>query len=149
MDPLIIPIVGILMPIVLVPTIQVLKHRQSRREWEHLERMRAMELGLRMPPGELSGATKSIAWIGAGVPIFSVGTAFLTCVDGPTSVDGIPLAAIAWGSAAMISAGALFTSLAMAFMIGRSRKPANSSYVMSDGKPVFDPEEYDAMASRV
>ena len=43
MDPLIIPIVGILMPLVLVPTVLVLKHRHKRREWEHRERMRAME----------------------------------------------------------------------------------------------------------
>ena len=42
-DPLVIPIVGILMPLLLVPTILVLKYRQARREWEHLERMKAME----------------------------------------------------------------------------------------------------------
>ena len=52
-DPLIIPIVGILMPLVLVPTVLVLKHRYKRREWEHLERMKAM-----------SGRNPSRGWAG-------------------------------------------------------------------------------------
>jgi formate hydrogenlyase subunit 3/multisubunit Na+/H+ antiporter MnhD subunit len=125
-----------------------LKHRQSRREWEHFERMKAMEMGLRSPGGEVSGAAKSIAWIGAGVPIFSVFTALLTCIDGPESVDGVPLAAIAWGSASLISGGALVTSLVMAFMIGRPSKPVDSSYGFGHHKPVYDPDEFDVVASR-
>ena len=44
------PILGILMPLVLVPTILVLKHRHQRREWEHKERMKAMEIQLPTPP---------------------------------------------------------------------------------------------------
>ena len=78
-DPLIIPIVGILMPLVLVPTILVLKHRHKRREWEHRERMRAMDgphaphRDWRVPVG--SGG---VAAIGAGVPMVSVLAAFLT-----------------------------------------------------------------------
>ena len=46
-DPVIIPVVAILMPLVLVPTIIILKHRHCRREWEHKERMKAMEIGSR------------------------------------------------------------------------------------------------------
>ncbi len=51
MEPLIIPIVAILMPLVLVPTILVLKHRHKRREWEHRERIKAMELQMPVPRG--------------------------------------------------------------------------------------------------
>jgi hypothetical protein len=148
MDILVIPIVAILMPLVLVPTIMTLKFRQSRKEWEHLERMRAMELGLRMPPDQVAGATKSIAWIGAGVPIFSICAALVACMDGPNSVDGVPLAAIVWGVAAMISGGALLTSLLIAFAIARPRKPADSPFVASNGKPAFDPDTFDVVASR-
>ena len=94
MDPLIIPIVGILMPLVLVPTILVLKHRHKRREWEHRERMRAME----RPDAarrDLAGAVGSggVAAIGAGVPMASVLAAFLTGLTWePTTAEDIPLA---------------------------------------------------------
>ena len=57
-DPLIIPIVAILMPLFLVPTVLVLKHRHKRREWEHRERMRAMDGP--QPFGRPAG------WIGSG-----------------------------------------------------------------------------------
>ncbi len=148
MDILVIPLVAILMPLFLVPTIMTLKFRQSRKEWEHLERMKAMELGLRMPPDQIPAATKSIAWIGAGVPIFTVCAALLACVDGPTSIDGVPLAAIVWGGAVVISGGAMVTSLLVAFAVARPRKPADSATFTSKSKPVFDPDTFDVVASR-
>src|SRR5262249_5445859 len=111
MEETIIPITAILMPLVLVPTIITLKHRQKKREWEHLERMRAMELQLPTPARGESPGTRSVVAIGAGVPIASVLGAFFTCAEGPPSVEGVPLAAIAWGSAALISIGAMLTSL--------------------------------------
>ena len=43
---LIIPLAGIMMPLVLVPSIILLVHRQKRREWHHQERLRAIEMGL-------------------------------------------------------------------------------------------------------
>ena len=94
MEEIIIPVVAILMPLVLVPTIITLKHRHGRREWEHLERMKAMDLGLPAPTGSETWGAKSVVPIGAGVPIASVFFAFLTCTEGPASVDGVPLAAI-------------------------------------------------------
>jgi len=36
MSETIIPITGILMPVILVPTILVLRHIGRKREWEHL-----------------------------------------------------------------------------------------------------------------
>jgi hypothetical protein len=76
-DPLIIPIVAILMPLVLVPTILVMKFRHKRREWEHRERLRAMDGP--MPLSRLAGPVGSggVAAIGAGVPTISVLAAFL------------------------------------------------------------------------
>ncbi|MGC8640821.1 MAG: hypothetical protein ACP5XB_13200, partial [Isosphaeraceae bacterium] len=73
MEPeLIIPVVAILMPLVLVPTIITLKQRHKRREWKYQERLRAMDLGLPLTDSgpRLNGG--AVVAIGAGVPIASV-----------------------------------------------------------------------------
>src|SRR5262249_15464205 len=127
MEGLVIPVIAILMPLVLVPTIITLKHRHQRREWEHRERMRAMELGLPVPSGPDTWGGKTVLSIGAGVPIASSFAALLPCTEGPPEVDGVPLAAIAWASAALISGGALITSLILAFLLARSRTTADAA----------------------
>jgi hypothetical protein len=150
-DPLLIPILGILMPLVLVPMVLVLKHRHSRREWEHKERMKAMEIRLPTPPGQLPGKGTAIAFIGGGVPIASVITALLAGTTLGESVppqDAIAVHGIAWGCAVLISLAALATSLIMAFMF---RKPANEPATAEpelNGKPAFDPDAYDVVSSR-
>ena len=101
------------MPLFLVPTILVLKHRHKRREWEHLERMKAMERpacrsrsgrlgrlgGRRGDRGRRSDGSRP-----RGVPDErSSGE--------PTTLDEVPVPAVAWGCAVLISAGGLVTSL--------------------------------------
>jgi preprotein translocase subunit YajC len=51
-EDLLIPMTAILMPMILVPTIITMVHRQRKREWHHKERLRALELGL--PPAPTS-----------------------------------------------------------------------------------------------
>jgi hypothetical protein len=148
MDPLVIPIVAILMPLVLVPSILTLKHWHARREWAHLERMKAMELGLPVANRPETWGPKSVVPIGAGVPIASVFFAFLTCTDGPPSVEGVPIAAVAWGCAALISAGAMITSLILAFLLVRSRERARAAEAMNAFKPAYDPDAFDVVGSR-
>ncbi|HZW32653.1 MAG TPA: hypothetical protein VFF52_18215 [Isosphaeraceae bacterium] len=148
MEETIIPVTTILMPLVLVPTIITLKHRQKKREWEHLERMRELELHLpRSSRGESLGP-RSVVAIGAGVPTASVLGAFLTCVGGPPSVEGVPLAAIAWGSAALISLGAMLTSLILALLVARSRDRVEAGSLLDQAKPVYDPDALDVVGSR-
>ena len=144
MDPLIIPIVGILMPLVLVPTVLVLKHRHKRREWEHRERMRAMEGP--MPLARSAGAVGSggVAAIGAGVPIASVLAAFLTSLTWePTTPTDVPMPAVAWGCAVLISAGGLTTSFVLALLQARTQRELNSTAAaaLNAEKPVFDPDD--------
>ena len=57
-DPLWIPIVGILMPLVLVPMIMILKHRTLQSEWQHKERMQAIEMGLPPAPARPAAASR-------------------------------------------------------------------------------------------
>src|SRR5208283_4175273 len=105
---LIITLFGIMMPLFLVPTIIFLVHRQKKREWHHQERLRALEMGLpaSAPDRTLGGGT--VVAIGAGVPMASVLTAWMTTMSIPdTHPDYMPIIAIAWGCAFMISTGAL------------------------------------------
>ena len=151
MEPLIIPIVAILMPLVLVPTILVLKHRHKKREWEHRERMKAMETPFQFPQIVGLGSSRGVAAIGAGVPIASVLGAFLTSVTlEPTTFDQISVPAVAWVCAVVISAGAMVTSLTLASMHAKAAEKADSMARMdnANAKPAFDPDTFDVVGSR-
>ena len=150
-DPLIIPVVAILMPLVLVPTILTLKHRHSRREWEHKERMKAMEIRLPTPPGQWHGRGAGIAAIGAGVPIASVFAALLASIsigEDTLPQDSIAIHGIAWGCAVLISFCAMVTSLVLALVSRKAPKDADPAAQVVNGKPAFDPDAYDVVSSR-
>ena len=109
-----IPIIGILMPLALVPMILILKHRTLQREWQHKERMRAVEMGL--PVGALHSGG-SVAAVGAGVPIAAVIGAVTTTLS-YTSPEGeeVAVLGIVWGCALMIGAIGMISSLFLAHM---------------------------------
>jgi hypothetical protein len=146
-NPLWIPILGILMPIVLVPTILMLKHRSLQREWQHKERLRAIEMGA--SPSAAAGGSGVVA-IGAGVPIASVIAAAVTSLSyQPTSAgDEVPVFGIAWGCAFLISILGMGSGLLLAHIQGRARRESESLHAMRDGKPLFDPDAYDVVSSR-
>lgn len=150
-DPLFIPIVAVLMPLFLVPTILVLKHRHKRREWEHRERMRAMDGP--QPLWRTAGwiGSGGVASIGAGVPAASVlGALLTTLLWRPGPMDDIPMPAVAWGCAVVISAGALLTSLILAFLQSRTilKLDSNAASNVEHAKPAFDPDTFDVVGSR-
>jgi len=130
----------------------VLKHRFRRREWEHLERMRAMEST--SPPPRPVGWVGSggVAAIGAGVPAASVLGAFLTTLYAPpvSMFDDIPVAVVAWGCAAVISGGAMLSALVLAFLQARTvRHIASIEASRADSfKPAFDPDTFDVVGAR-
>jgi len=148
---LIIPLCGIMMPLVLVPTIILLVHRQKKREWHHQERLRALEMGLLASgPDRMPGGGTVIA-IGAGVPIASVLTAWMTTISVSDShPDYMPIVAVAWGCAFMISSGALITSLVLGVLLMRSRKLAATEPVdqFAAIKPAYEPDAYDVVSRR-
>ena len=146
---LIIPLSGIMMPLVLVPTIILLVHRQKKREWHHQERLRALEMGLPASgPDRMPGGGTVVA-IGAGVPIASVLTAWMTTMSvSDTHPDYMPIVAVAWGCAFMISSGALITSLVLGVLLMRSRKPAEPVDQFAAIKPAYEPDAYDVVSRR-
>ena len=146
---LIIPLSGIMMPLVLVPTIILLVHSHKKREWHHQERLRALEMGLPASgPDRMPGGGTVIA-IGAGVPIASVLTAWMTTISVSDShPDYMPIVAVAWGCAFMISSGALITSLVLGVLLMRSRKPAEPVDQFAAIKPAYEPDAYDVVSRR-
>jgi hypothetical protein len=78
MDPLVIPIVALSIPIFVVPVALGVKYAQRLRELEHQERMKALELGRTLPQDEAWWSPAKICvLIGAGVPIGSSFCAYL------------------------------------------------------------------------
>ena len=147
-DGLIIPLFGIFLPMFLVPTIILLTHRQKKREWRHQERLRALEMGLPVPHADSGLGGGSVVAIGAGVPVVSVIGALIASSSVPHSTtDYMPILAVIWGCAVLISTGALVTSLVLGFMVMRSRKPAESDQFAAI-KPAYEPDAYDVVSRR-
>ncbi len=144
-EALIIPLFGIMMPLVLVPTIILLVHRHRRREWHHQERSRALEMGLPVPPPQQPLGGGTVTAIGAGVPVAAVLAAWMTTMSVPQSHDYLETIAVAWGCAFLISTCALITSLVLAILLMRSNKPVNQFTAM---KPGYEPDAFDVVSSR-
>jgi drug/metabolite transporter (DMT)-like permease len=142
MDPLIIPIVALLIPIVIVPTALGIKHARFLREVEHAERMRAMELGQTLP-GDVSWTPASVAvLIGAGVPIAAMLIAFMA---GRSFHDGEQIRGI-WQAAAVIGFGGVICGTALGIQqFAKTDRPAPVSH---DEKLAFDPDAYDVVGRR-
>ncbi|MDB5352829.1 MAG: hypothetical protein JWN86_4076 [Planctomycetota bacterium] len=131
---LIIPLAGIALPAVLVPTILSFRYYGKQREFEHLERMKALETGQPVPGDAWPGAFVCAA-VGAGVPVGSFLFTFLTSVN-TRSVPGE-----IWLAPAGVSVIALWTCFRLASTVFRPSVPAPTSHL--NGKPAFDPVAYD------
>jgi hypothetical protein len=116
-----------------------IRHDRQKREMEHLERMKALELGRTLPQDESWFTPAKIAvLIGAVVPLgvfVSVGTA--TTSSGYH--EEMWLAAMSVGMAGVIS-GAV-----VAVQSSRSRKTSDSAAVV---KPYVEEDAYDVVSSR-
>jgi hypothetical protein len=146
MNALWIPIVAILMPVVLVPLIMILKHRTLRREWQHKERMQAIEMGV---PEALANVGGSVAAVGAGVPVAAVIAAVITTLSYPAPEgEEVAVLGIVWGCALMIGATGMISSLVLAHINTRARRETESLHPMRNGKPVFDPDAFDVVSNR-
>ena len=144
-EELVIPVVAILMPLVLVPMVMVLKHRQRRREWDHKERMRALELGVEAPGSAFGTFWPSMAAIaiGAGVPASAFLFSWLASMTAHVGDD-------IWTAAGFVGCIAVVcgTSLAGKMMGMKScgdRKPAE---VKAPKPHQYDPDAYDTVGRR-
>jgi hypothetical protein len=143
-DALAIPIVAILMPLVLVPTVQVLKHRQRRREWDHLERMKALEMGHPLSVAHPWPAALAAIAIGLGAPFGAFLFSWLAVETAHVDSE-VFIGATFVGLAGVVSGARLAGRL----MLTRpAAEPAAHANAERNGKPVFDPDTYDVVGRR-
>ncbi|WP_169972617.1 hypothetical protein [Tautonia rosea] len=136
-----VPIVAILMPLILVPTVIVLRQRARRREWEYRERMKAMEMGLPVPGSEVWASRVAIA-IGAIMPAGVFGVAWLASLT--TSVDEVWIAAAVVGIVGVIQ-GSRLANRTLSGTQRLEKEDQRSSNAQGQGKPQFDPDAYEAI----
>jgi hypothetical protein len=140
MDALLIPIIGMMIPIVIVPTALGFKHARFLREVKHAERMRAMELGRTLPEDDpLSPATIATG-IGAGVPLGSLFIAWLA--DRTSEGDAETI----WIASSMVALGGLICGTILAARHFATRnQPATYQDTL---KPEYDPDAFDVVGRR-
>jgi hypothetical protein len=139
MSEAIIPLAGIMLPMVLVPTIMGIRHARQKREWEHAERMKALDLGQPLPGGEVWPSAAAIA-IGAVVPISALLIALIGGLAGAHEEVAVPSTLV--GFSGVIGGSILATRL-----IG-NRNRAKRQDLYANGKPHMDPDAYDVVGRR-
>ena len=135
-DPLILPLAALGIPIVVVPTALAFKHAAKLRDLEHAEKMRALELG-RFNPGDGEWTTNGRigAGIGAGVPIVAMIVAMITSLDAGFHSE-------IWMFSGMVSIAAVISGSILA---AKSRSTAPDQ---PDAKPIYEPDAFDVVGSR-
>ena len=139
----VIPVVAILMPLFLVPTIILLKQAGRKREWEHRERMKALELGLPVPGSEAWTGRAAIA-VGGIMPVGVFAVAWLASVSSHHPDESPWLAAAIVGGLGVFCGARLVGSLA-----GRRGGDESAEAAVRPAglrKPAFNPDAYDAIA---
>ncbi len=134
---IVIPLAGIALPVILVPLILAFRQGSKKREFEHLERMRALEMGQPVPGESLWPQAFACAMIGAGVPIGAFLFTFLAVVSTPSLPGDV------WVAPSVVSCFALMASAGLARTLFHPKKAAKP-----DAKPVMDPDAYDVVGSR-
>ena len=146
LNPLVVPIVGMMIPIVIVPTSLWFRHRLRVREMEHIERIRSLELGIAPRPAGINWPGAMICLgIGAGVPVASMLVAWgaVAIHDLPTDIFQAPI---------LISIVAVWAAKKLADRMMSVSEPAlaaPSRLAQTASKPAaFDPDAYDVVGSR-
>jgi hypothetical protein len=146
----IISLAGIMLPIILVPTIITLSHRFKKREWQHKERLRALELGMphvSASEPRLGGGT--VTAIGAGVPTASVLSAIaVTASLSESNPDFLAILAVVWGCAFLISTAALISAAVLGVMVLRGSRSTEVGDAYATAKAAMEPDAYDVVSSR-
>jgi hypothetical protein len=143
MNTALIPIVGMTIPIVLVPVGLAMKHARIERELEHAERMKALELGRTLPHDESWWSPARIsAAIGVGVPI---GVFFCAWQVSSSGMEQTPAV---WVSAGLVGlAGVVCGSLLANRHFARTEAAQRAVDRYLD-KPDVDADAFDVVGSR-
>jgi hypothetical protein len=143
---LVLPIVALMIPIVVVPTALGVRLAKQKREMEHRERMKALDIGRSLPGDEPEWSPARIALkIGAGVPLGVMAIAWLANLTLGRAGEG------AWQAASFIGLAAVIGGTVLAIKaINLAYQPHQDQHGYDNAahKPAFDPEAYDHVGTR-
>jgi hypothetical protein len=141
-DPMLIPIAAIALPVILVPIILGLRQARIERELEHAERMKALELGRTLPQDEgwWSLPRISVA-IGAGVPA----VVFFCAWQGSESLSD---PRTPWVAASLVGLAAVVSGSTLAARHYLRHDEARQAAHGFNGKPLIDEDAYDFVSRR-
>jgi hypothetical protein len=142
MDAILIPILGVFVPIVVVPAALVFKYAKYKRECEHLERMKALEVGRTLPGDEpWWSPSRTIVAIGAGVPVGVFGCAWLASVSSQAHEE-------VWVMAGMVGIASVICATILATKESARRHQAEAALQAAFEKPYIDADAYDVAGRR-
>ena len=144
LEALLIPLAGISLPLILVPTIMVLKSRARNREFQHRERMRAIETGNSLPALSHWPAALVCTAIGAGVPAM----AFLFTLFTRTTSD---FSEELWSPQSVVAIVGVTSGSWLAFkLMGRPDGDVSRSSVAPSHQKTYvtDPDAFDVVGRR-
>jgi len=143
-DPILIPLAGIALPVVLVPVILSIRYARRERELEHAERIRALELGRTLPGDEPWWSLPRISVaIGVGVP-----ASVFFCAWQASQGQADPR--VAWIAAGIVGLTAVVCGSALSAWHFLVRDQAAHPGHPGDAhaKARFDADAYDVVSSR-
>jgi len=118
------------------------KRRHQRREWEHNERMRMIEMGMPVPPRESSWPKAFLcSVIGGGVPFLAFTFTYMAH-ERPGSADEL------WLVPAIISGASILATSILAGHLFRPRPASNADASHVAMKPMHDADAFDVVGSR-
>ena len=122
----------------------VMRNTQRKREWDHAERMRMLEMGFPVAARDEAVWPKAMicTTIGFGVPFFSF--VFISNAHGrPGAPDEL------WIVPALVSGASVLSSAILAGnLFSRSPMPTPAQPIAAAPKPEFDPDAYDVAGRR-
>ncbi len=142
----IVPLAGIAIPMVVVPTVLFARHVGRNRQYGHLERMQALKAGVALPSTVRPPGPGAVVAIGAGVPTVCALAAVMAThalPATPRDEELIVRLAIVWGVAFLLGLCALATALVLGLLLHRANAKAATTRDAS-AKPAFDPDPFDA-----
>jgi hypothetical protein len=140
-DPLVIPIFAVMIPMVVVPTSLYFKHARHVRELEHAERMKALAVGRYLPQDEpwWSPPRLCIA-IAAGVPASVFFFAWMAS-------ESVGFHEEIWIAAAMVGLAGVLSGSLLAHRHLAAREWARDQAAWGS-KPDVDADAFDVVSSR-
>ena len=121
----------------------ILRNGRREREMEHLERMKALEVGMPLP-GDAPFWTPNrvAAGIGVGVPAFAFVIAFLATFMGRGEYD-----VAIWASTGAVAVAAIICGSVLTIHLPKTETPQPRP-MMPYAKAEFDPDSYDTAGRR-